>query len=152
MSRTQTAISLSTSQSSLRWARQGEYFAQIGFLWNLFSIDKTKWFSNSSILKDWWSLVVKFFSGYFKNINLCHKVEIAKKDLNTIFNKINKSLSDLEAVGHSQTEEIPNNKTNFKEKTEVSFEVNKNMKLQRDDIEDSRQSLQFSSSSNSNVQ
>ena len=89
---------------------------------------------------------------YFKNINLCEKVEIAKKDLNTIFNKINKSLSDLEAVGHSQTEEIPNRETNFKEKTEVSFEVNKNMKLQRDDIEDSRQSLQFSSSSHSNVQ
>ena len=89
---------------------------------------------------------------YFKNINLCEKVEIAKKDLNTIFNKINKSLSDLEAVGQSQTEEIPNRETNFKEKTEVSFEVNKDIKLQRDDIEDSRQSLQFSSSSHSNVQ
>ena len=69
------------------------------------------------------------------------KVEIAKKDLNSIFNKINKSLSDLESVGLSQSDGMSKNKV--KEKSEVSFQVNKDIKLQTEN--DSRRHMQFHS-------
>ena len=73
------------------------------------------------------------------------KVEIAKKDLNSIFNKINKSLSDLESVGLGESEVASKSKINFKEKSEVSFQVNKDIKLQTEN--DSRRNLQFCSTS-----
>ena len=69
------------------------------------------------------------------------RVEIAKKDLNLIFNKINKSLSDLESVGLSQSDGMSKNKINFKEKSEVSFQVNKDMQTESD----SRRHMQFHS-------
>ena len=71
------------------------------------------------------------------------RVEIAKKDLNSIFNKINKSLSDLESVGLNQSDGMSKNKINFKEKSEVSFQVNKDIKLLTED--DSRRNMQFHS-------
>ena len=71
------------------------------------------------------------------------KVEIAKKDLNSIFNKINKSLSDLESVGLSESEGVSKSKINFREKSEVSFQVNRDIKLQTED--DSRRNLKFCS-------
>ena len=71
------------------------------------------------------------------------RVEIAKKDLNSIFNKINKSLSDLESVGLNQSDGVSKNKINFKEKSEVSFQVNEDMKLQTEN--DPRRHMQFHS-------
>ena len=56
-----------------------------------------------------------------------NKVEIAKKDLTLIFNKINKSLSDLDKLdlGSSDSENhASKSKKNLKEKSEVSFKVN----------------------------
>ena len=79
------------------------------------------------------------------------RVEIAKKDLNSIFNKINKSLSNLASVDLSQCDGSSLSKNNFREKSEVSFQVSKDIKLQTD--EDSRHNLQFcSSSSHRNMQ
>ena len=79
------------------------------------------------------------------------RVEIAKKDLNSIFNKINKSLSDLESVGLSQSDGVSKSKINFKEKSEVSFQVNKDIKLQTED--DTRRNLQlYSSPAHRNMQ
>ena len=56
-----------------------------------------------------------------------NKVEIAKKDLTLIFNKINKSLSDLDKLdlGSGDSENhASKSKKNLKEKSEVSFKVN----------------------------
>ena len=48
-------------------------------------------------------------------------VEIAKQDLTLIFNKINRSLSDLETIN---SECDTNKRKTFKEKSEVSFKIN----------------------------
>ena len=56
-----------------------------------------------------------------------NKVEIAKKDLTLIFNKINKSLSDLDKLDLGSSDgdnNVSKSKRILKEKSEVSFKVN----------------------------
>ena len=48
-------------------------------------------------------------------------VEIAKQDLNLIFNKINRSLSNFEIINSDCD---TNKRQTFKEKSEVSFKIN----------------------------